>query len=307
MATVQKIDILTVTFAGELESLKLQVRSVERFFDRDLINRYYIIWNDLSQIAQLVDAVREVSTWLFERVLFLKGSDLCNVETLAKGWLIQQVLKLKGLAIAESKIVLVLDTKNHLIAPFGLTDIYSERGLPLVSVVNYGNKPAFKALLDGGLDYFDVETSDQIIAEGLPTTTPYLMYSEIARGLISYIEKREEQEFERSFLIGNLKYKSTEFLLYYSYLLSKHGGISELYDTQPANSITFFKSSPKDAAGIKMAIGRLQHPRVKFLAIHRVRMPRLSDEERCAFIDLWVSRNIFESQEQCIAYIESFT
>lgn len=302
----EKIDLLTVTFEGDLGSFALQARSVARFFDPTLLNKFMVVWNSAAAPASLLTVISSLPEWLSQRVEVVLRHQICQTQSRAKGWQVQQVIKLKMLSLCEMPLVLVLDAKNHLINPVSREDLFSQSGLPFVSPVNYEAKHAFRALLEGGFSYFGVELSQELLELGLPTTTPYMMYRDIALRLIQDIERRERKEFSYSFLEGALKHRSTEFLLYYAYCAFLYPSIDDIYQFNKGGTVTFFKSSPRDQKGIEMQIRRAFLPTTKFFAVHRVRMPNLCEAEIDAFSKLWAERGLFESEAAALDYIQSY-
>ncbi|RYZ89601.1 MAG: hypothetical protein EOP06_09120 [Proteobacteria bacterium] len=299
------VDLVTVTFSGEIQSFLLQARSVDLFFDFDVLGRYIVVWNDTAPVEELHAQISGLPPRLLDRIEIHSASDVREVAGRAKGWLVQQVLKLQAVASSKAPFVLVLDSKNHLISPISFDDLVSKDGLPITRSMNYMNKAAFRALLEGGMDYFGVEKTEEALSFALPTTTPNMMISAVVRDMLKNIEDREGS-FADAFFNGNLRYISTEFLLYYSYIVYSGAPLKSIYAFSPENAITFFKSSPKDEPGIKMALGRLARPSTKFLAVHRVRLSRLSELERESFSQLWLDRGLFNSQDDIEEFIGSF-
>lgn len=302
----EKIDLLTVTFEGDLGSFAMQARSIAIFFDPNLLNKFMVVWNSAAVPAPLLSVISSLPEWLSEKIEVILRHQICQTQSRAKGWQVQQVIKLKMLSLCEMPLVLVLDAKNHLINPVSREDLFSKSGLPFVAPVNYEAKHAFRALLEGGFSYFGIELTQRLLDMGLPTTTPYMMYRDVALNLIQEIERKEKKEFSYSFLEGALRHRSTEFLLYYSYCAVSNPSIESIYQFNEGGTVTFFKSSPRDQKGIEMQIRRALLPTTKFFAVHRVRMPNLCQMEIDAFSKLWAERGLFESEAAALEYIQSY-
>ena len=157
-------DIVTVVFRDEIPLLRLQARSLVKFFDHSAINSIIVIVNDRfeNDCVKAVDGMSgdygvlksklrivrpgELQGHLPERIAtrierfyithlvdLLRNGNPWRKSTAQgwrgnKGWRMQQAFKLMSVSVCTGSHVLILDAKNHFISPVGRHDLVSADG-----------------------------------------------------------------------------------------------------------------------------------------------------------------------------------
>lgn len=287
---MQQVDIVCVVFEGDVRLLELQLVSIDRLFDLDTLGTYWLIPNGEADgfeagLRGFVDRLRPA---LRDKVRILPASTLAT-EKLG-GWRGQQVIKLLVSRRIAALTYLVLDAKNHFIRPASAADFFRDgKALTLFERPS----PAMQYLLVASASYFGISL-DEAMAEAMPTITPYLMYTDMARALLDEVEKREGMPFARAFLI-NLK-GFGEFLLYYAYLRWR-GEIAGRYVNGPRTCITLFAKWPEEAAVIGRVLDGVSRPEVNMFGLHRLRLPILDREHKQRIAQMWQVAGIATADE----------
>lgn len=306
----EKFDVVVVSFAHEFSSLVLQARSIAKTNFHSRISTYRIVWNDVHEREVFQDKflpriTRELASTAVKVDFALRSEFISEdlVQT-SKGSRLQQVLKLLAVADCGSVYCCVLDTKNHAVRNCEFNDFLCEANIMRSHPQNYGPTSLFGVALKSSLAYFNLGEKFNL-NRALPSTTPYMMRPDLVAGMIKDIEIREKKEFSSAFLTNKELLETTEFLLYYAFLLYKFGGIDELYCLKERIYVTFFNSSPKTDDAIRQEIARMQEAEIKFLGLHRGRKMRMSSEEKEAFIELWLSSSLFVDRAAAVDFIEN--
>lgn len=306
-----RMDVVTVCFEREFSPLLLQARSLARSNARDVFGRYVIIWNDDTlpevfarrhrpRLAAELDGAG-LDWEVVPRAALLPDQVVAGVP----GSRTQQALKLVASRLVRTDRYCVLDTKNHVIRPLAAEDLVAADGRMRSHRQSYPPQSPFGERLAASLAYFGLSRADTPPNQDLPTTTPYVLPSTEVRELISEVERRESLDFGTAFLCAPALAGTTEFLLWYAYLLSRPDApLTRLYALQDRIYTTFFNHSPQGEAMIAAEIERLDKPHVKFLGVHRNRFSRLTAPERAAFTRVWMKAGLFATEEQSATFMD---
>ena len=203
------IDICTVVFQEELDVLKLQAHSIERYgYDVGVIR---IILND--------DCVVDPAWWgkwashvkVIPRNTF--GNNWCD-----NGWVSQQVLKILGSAQSTNTWTVILDAKTILVKQI---DVFDTHNRPQVGVLEI--YPVFFPSQQIINQLFAIDLQQQLGPGGVP----FFINNAQARDMITDIESRTGIDFAEWFQSQG---RVTEFMLYTGYLQSNNL-IDALYNT----------------------------------------------------------------------------
>jgi Family of unknown function (DUF6492) len=213
-------------------------------------------------------------------------------------------LKIASSKFFQEDFAVLLDTKNHFIRRVGYDDFISPEGRPYSHFVNYSrDTTSFPNFLRNGCAYFGVPFDESFSRAAMPTTTPLTMKKSILRGMLDHIEQRERTDILRAFFHSNDLKETTEFLLYYAFILKEFGRARNVYERSPPISATFFSRSPKSEPAITALLRRLDDDDIKALGIHRARFRRLSQEETEKFKSVWISAGLFADIDECNRFL----
>lgn len=203
------IDFCTVVFQEELDVLKLQARSIERYgYDVGVIR---VILNDDSVVdpawwGKLADQVEIIPRSQF-------GSTWCD-----NGWVSQQALKILGCAVGANAWTTVLDAKTLLTKQI---DIFDSTGRPQVGSLSI--QTVFEPSRQIINQLFDIDMQQQLGPGGVP----FVINNAQARALIQDVQIMTNENFAEWFQTQGML---TEFMLYSGYLQYKNLTHS-FYDT----------------------------------------------------------------------------
>jgi len=198
----------------------------------------------------------------------------------------------------------VLDTKNHFIRSVSYDDFISAEGKPHATFVNYTRgDPSFLQFLKNCCAYFETPCDVKSSRAGLPTTTPQTIKKSTMLAMLNLIENREGTDILRAFFFSDNLKDTTEFLLYYAFVLKEFGRTDEVYVQSPSIAVTFFSVSPTTTPGIIDRLRRLDSEKTKVLGIHRERFKRLGEEEKEKFRNVWISAGLFADAIECNRFL----
>lgn len=303
-----KFDIAGVSFRTEIDMLNLCLSSIDKKFDFNTINKILVVWNhDEPSTADEITHLYEkfsIYTKVSKKLEILPRKTVLGpvkLETL-RPWRMQQALKLKAAQFLEMDHVLMVDTKNHFLRPVEFSDFFDEKSVPFVMFRGYGNGP-FGDFLRGSFDYFNVPFEAQYQQKALPTTTPYMLHRRLVCDMLDDIENRENLSFSQAFLTRPKLMKTTEFLLYYAYLMSVNDNLNELYHHAQDRNVTFFRTDPDTDEKIQKKLQQLKDVETISMGVHRDRYLTMSKAEELDFINVWLESGLMESRGEAIDHI----
>lgn len=204
------IDFATVVFQEELELLKVQAKSINLYCKQEPIDNIFVIINDTKDICDRVNL-----SWyrdLASKVRVLHCSELTNVTYDMHGWDSQQLLKLLISVKSLSKYCFVLDAKTWFVKD-SMHSLLSTKDLANCVLMKMFDHFAQSAVFLS--KYFDNDINHIIGPGGVP----FAFHTDTVRSLVSYIEHRENKNFDEWFK-EKVQYPSsiTEFTLYSAYI-----------------------------------------------------------------------------------------
>ncbi len=311
-----KIDFVTVVFAGELELLRLQARSIARFVEQGMVGKIILIINDRREsdlVAPLEALSREygvlqthveivspdkIFRWdvgpsgllarlkaaYTRRRAFIPGERQSGWRR-HRGWQLQQAMKLASVRKCVSEFVVILDAKNHFLAPIGLLDFVSETGNSLTYYEQIGDwqKRWFR-------DACKVIGIDPALADEtryMPSMTPFV----VRRGFLGEVLDRvEERAGPVQVLFGTKRDEVTEFALIFAHCLACHGAIEPEFELglEPAA----FTVRGGAAAFTDDVIAQVESGASKVFGLHSGSLNDLNEAQRERISALWVDRKL---------------
>ena len=211
------IDLVTIVFQEELNFLQVQAKSIELYTQLSDIGNIYVVVNDWDSVVDLID----ISWWGTHQLkVKIVPYSHWNYVSRINGWENQQLCKLLAASEAESPWSISLDAKTWFVQPLDLTKLFDNQGR-----VTAGTVPVF-SVFDSSRDflqeYYNVSMPTVIGPQGVP----FVFHTKTVKDLIdSYGDFIE-------FFQTNVRWPHliTEFHLYSSFVLSRHGTYEQLYN-----------------------------------------------------------------------------
>jgi len=264
------IDLITVVFKDELDTLKTQAQSVA-VYGRN-IDTIFVVINDDSGTGSCIDRAWW-GIWQ-ERVQVINRQAFGNM-WVDNGWLSQQVLKLMTATVSSNKWSMILDAKTFFVRP----------------MLEFEQFPAV-----GQLDIYPVfEPSQQIVNQlfGIalikqlgPGGVPFIINTTEVRRMVTWIEEHAKQDFVKWFQAQGML---TEFILYSGWIQYQYGGFDILYeitksDVHPCNLCH------SEVASFDRKF--LQMQTADTVSVHRRAWPQLTTEQQTKYTEFLASRGI---------------
>lgn len=293
-----RLTFVTVAHEIDFALMRLQARSMARYCRRDQIDRILVVENFTPGIepnwrADLLCAYG----CLAPLVEFHRSYDITPLTPNIGGWWTQQVLKLMIARVVKSERYVVLDAKNHFVAPLEASFLVSPNRLPTTRRYGYEAHPLRDAL-ERTLQYLDVDPAPQV-GLFMPTSTPFTIYRQIALDLIDYVERREGKPFQEAFLAERL----TEFFLYSGYILKRGWRFEDLYNFNQPESPVVWDYKDAGALGLLKAIGLAELNGLPVFSLHRRAIADLDSIGREIVAQFWVRRRLQPSVQSGINFL----
>jgi len=261
------IDICTVVFQEELDILKLQARSIERYgYDvgiiRVILNDDSVVdpawWGKLANQVEIIPRSRFGSTW-------------CD-----NGWVSQQALKILGSAQGSNTWSMILDAKTILVKPI---DIFDSQDRPQVGLLDiYLVFEPSRQIIN---QLFEIDLQQQLGPGGVP----FFINNEQSRLMIQDIESGTSTRFAEWFQAQG---RVTEFMLYTGYLQSKNL-IDKLYNIKKC-TINICNVCHSEVASWDQKFNNMKHAAT--VSVHRNAWSQLNLQQQYQYIDFLKSRGI---------------
>lgn len=264
------IDLITVVFQDELETLKTQAQSVA-VYGQELDTIFVIINEDTglgskidrSWWGRYQDRVQVVSRQAF-------GTVWCD-----NGWLSQQVLKLMASTISSNKWSIVLDAKTFFVNTIPVLEHKPAVGkLPIVSVF----EPSRQIVNN----LFSINL-DSVLGPG---GVPFVFNNAETREMITWIESHTQQPFVEWFQNQGML---TEFILYSGWIQYKFSSLEKVYNTAISN-ITPCNLCHSEVAMFDSKFAQM--PQATTVSIHRRAWKQLTTQQQTQYQSFLQSRGI---------------
>jgi hypothetical protein len=280
------LDIVSVFCRRDLAAQVLQARSIRRFMPAADIGRIFFIYNDTQDSSG--DALfHELATLLPRQARIAHfsdfGVDAAGVER--DGWTTQQVLKLEVSRMVQAENYLVLDAKNHFIAPTSRNDFISEAGRLFARV----SEDRDVAPLTYALNYLQVPTRQHPIC-GIWGHTPFVIKTAPARELVEHLMARDGQSLTRTFF--NHHRKLTEFQLYQAFLPLCRQGLEKIYEDSAELGLTLWRGMAQDGRSFRAALKEVDKGQLKLFAVHWAAAVLMAQEQVNEVARFWLERGL---------------
>jgi Family of unknown function (DUF6492) len=263
------IDLVTVVFDQELNTLRTQARSIAVYGKN--IGTIFVVINDTVDLSSQIDrswwGIWQDHVQIINRQVFgCKWSD--------NGWVSQQVLKLMTATISCNQWSIILDAKTFFVRSMPEFDNRPAVGRRDIYPVFYPSRDIINRL-------FDIDLCEQLGPGGVP----FVINTQATRTMIEWIEQHIRQDFVTWFQEQG---RLTEFLLYSGWLY-RQGGFDKWYivthsDLTPCN-LCHSEPGCFDDKFVKMQSSHT-------VSIHRHAWPQLTAEQQTKYIEFLKSRGI---------------
>lgn len=204
------IDLCTVVFREEIETLRTQARSVSLYCQDIGIQSIYVIVNDDDEYVTQIDPAWWGSLQHLVRIV---PRSVYSASYFTIGWVSQQVLKLQTAAVSNNTWCMVLDAKTFFVQPLKLSELF-DNGRPCVGLLDI--YPVFEASRRISSEVWNIDLAQQVGPGGVP----FLFRTSEVRAMIADIETRKQTNFVEWFQTQGML---TEFILYSAWIEHRHG------------------------------------------------------------------------------------
>jgi len=210
------IDLCTIVFRDEINTLRTQARSVCVYCTDIGIRSIYVVVNDSDDVAQQIDPA-----WWgeYQHLVRIIPRSTYSATWADNGWVSQQALKLITSAISNNTWCMILDAKSFFVQKIDLDSIMLN-GRPQVGSLDV--YPVFKRSQEIAEQLFNITLNRQLGPGGVP----FIVHPATVRAMIAEVEQRTSENFVSWFQAQGML---TEFILYSAYLIYRYGDFDTLY------------------------------------------------------------------------------
>ncbi len=286
----RKYTFVSVFFEAEYDLLRLQAHSFDRYCPDELVDSILVIDNGhRPQPPARRARLRHDFGRLADRLRFVDAADIAHMPGWG-GWYSQQVLKLKIAADIATDRYVVIDAKNHLVAPLQRDFLEAADGRARLPAHGYRNH-SLRPSLENVLDHFGLDRTKHV-ERFAHTVTPFVLYTELVRRLMIETVGETGLPFEIVFL----KHRFLEFFLYVGYIIASGNDVESLYDFSLPSCPMIWLPAP-DYETCKAAISLSGDSGLPFFSVHRRSFGGLDRECRGLLADFWHERGLFPSKD----------
>lgn len=274
------IDLITVVFEEELQTLRLQAASINLYFDPELLGQIYVVVNDHDRLKDQIDP----AWWgQFQQQVVVVSRRVFSCTYSQDGWHSQQLLKLLAASLSYCQWSMVLDAKTLFVKPVTPHDLFDAQQRPRVGILPV--YPVFEPSKQIVQNLFDHMTmTDQLGPGGVP----FVLNNRMVRNLIVDVEKRTRQPFAAWFASQGML---TEFLLYSGYVIHKHGSFDVLYNVEECG-LPPCNLCHSEVQAFDRKFQEMTRPETATVSIHRRAWSQLSEYQRDQFKNFLESRGL---------------
>lgn len=264
------IDLITVVFDKELETLKTQARSIAQYGRN--IDTIFVVVNDDSGTGSQIDR-----TWwgIWQERVQVVNRQAFGTNWDDNGWLSQQVLKLMTATISSNEWSMILDAKTFFVRP-----MYEFESLPAVGELDI--YPVFEPSQQIVNKLFNIDLKKQLGPGGVP----FIINTKLVQSMISDVEHMTQQYFPDWFQQQGML---TEFILYSGYVIYKFGNFDLLYNTKQ-NAIKPCNLCHSEVGSFDRKFAEMQE--ADTVSVHRNAWSKLTIEQQQQYTDFLQDRGI---------------
>ena len=212
------IDTVTIVFQDELETLKIQARSLA-VYGEDL-GTIFVVINQDTELVPKIDR----SWWgqFQDRVQIISRNTFGDAWA-HNGWVSQQALKLLASTVSSNEWSMILDAKTFFVKPMPVLE-----SKPAVGELDI--YPVFEPSQQIVNKLFDIDLVKQLGPGGVP----FIINNDLCREMIQWLESHTQESFAKWFQNQGML---TEFILYSGWIQYKFGNFDTIYNTADSTVI----------------------------------------------------------------------
>lgn len=291
--------LVSVVFEAELPLLGIQATSTAAYVGPDVVETVVVIDNTARGMS--ASRRRELAERygpLRDRLRILRPADICAVPG-AVGWRSQQVLKLAVARLLDQDRYLVLDAKNHFVAPLRPEFVEAPDGRPRATAHGFESH-RLRPDLERTLGYLGLDAA-RFVPRFPATITPFVLDTGTVRAMLADIETRSGHGFAREFVQQDL----TEFFLYCGWIAAQGSDLDDVLDLGRRPCPVVWPRAA-DAQGVAAAVAAAGQPGTPLFAVHRRALARLDPEGRADLARFWCARGLFRSSGTAERFIVEY-
>ena len=297
--TTQGLTFVTVVFESEVGLARLQARSMALYLPPSCAEQIIVIDNTARGLAPAVTRALRSDLGVHAASLqVLRPLDICVVPRTI-GWRSQQILKLCVAEQVHTDTYVVLDAKNHFIAPVGRDFFVTADGRARVAAYGFRTHP-LRSSLERVLTYANVDPGP-LIDRFTATVPPFVLNTQTVRSMIADVQTRAGRPFAQEFVDHEL----TEFFLYSAWVISQGRALEEVFDLVDARCPLIWPGSAR-LGGAHAAIEQARQSSSPLFGVHRKALDRLDADGRQVLAEFWVERGLFRSAGDAHDFIAAF-
>lgn len=275
------LDIITVVFKDELDSLQTQARSVAKYCEKSSIGNIYVVVNDTQDVTALIDC----DWWgnLSSKVIVL---DRCifSDHWCSNGWVSQQALKLITAATSHNQHSMILDAKTIFVRELLMSQLFDCAGQ--IQTGQLDVYPVFDTSRNIVNKLFGIE----LVQQAGPGGVPFVVHNHTVRAMIAEVCAHTDQSFAVWFQAQGML---TEFLLYSGYVVKSTGSLDTLYSRHNRlGGIVNVCHSEVDSWSDKFA--QMQQPSTLTVSVHRHAWSKLLTSQQLQYRMFLKDQGVFE-------------
>lgn len=291
------LTFVTVVYEVEQPLLRLQARSMAKYLDPGLAAGLIVIDNSKPRIrASERKALLSEYGDLAERVEIITPADLGRLPH-TDDYRGQQVLKLIVARMIDAPRYVVLDAKNHLVAPMSASWLTAADGRIRVNVHGYETHPHRRGL-EAVIEYYRLKP--ELIHRFTNTITPFTMDTAEVLSLMADTESRLGVDFAHGFLANEM----TEFQMYTGWILSRGTALEQHFELRQVTWPIVW-SHIADPEGVRQTIA-LAGETTPLFSVHRAALSEIGPDAATLLASFWVSRGLFPSEPAALTFIARF-
>lgn len=295
----KKVDLVTVAFTGELKMLKLQARSIRLYADPDLVGTIHVIIHDNFPAAFLYyfnRRIRKEYGHFAEKVQVTHYRDLTVSRIPSPGWKSQQAVKLLAARLVETETFLILDSKNHFTRPLTHDLLFTPDARAKMPLEHFNT--IFSDERAWSCEYFKAPPPPTLPC--LPTITPFLMVTKIARALVAEVEAREDVSFSRFF---KRKARANEFYFYMSFIQARHDNLELFYEHTKPIVATYFITAVENPDVTEKVKQHNDLPSIYAMGVHRKVTQSSHTALKEHITHKWLEFNLVENESEAAYFL----
>ncbi|WP_347756904.1 DUF6492 family protein [Agrococcus sp. ProA11] len=291
-AAPRALTFVTVVFEPEIPLLRLQARSLARFLDEAAVAEIIVLDNCAGGMPGRTRrrVLAEFGPILAPRVTFLRTAEL-GVRGSTAGWRSQQAAKLLIARRIGTSHYVILDAKNHLVAPGAASDFVDATGTARGGTHPYTEHP-LRSDLERTLRFLGADDAAVARAiEDFPTTiTPFVIDTALALRMIDDVEATAGEPFATAFERARL----LEFFLYSGWSIRREQRVPVNGAAIRAPIIWPGRATEQ---GARDAIRERDDADARWFSVHRRVLVRADAATRRHIIAFWTERELMSAAE----------